>query len=208
MRDFLGRNARTVVVAVVAAVVASVATAGAASLITGKQIKDGSITAKDLSKAVRKQIAKTGATGVAGPQGPAGGPGPKGDDGTQGPAGPGTLLTAVKELPVGAGTTDVLTIPNFGVIFANCVNLTASAGVRVAAGQPVDFSMFLAAGPNVGQATGAAVDGTSLSPAPLGTEETVTLTVPGPTPRVATIHITSRNTGTGCRYSISVLSSS
>lgn len=85
MRGFLARNARTVVVAVVAAVVASVATAGAATLITGRQIKDGSISAKDLSKAVQKQLAKSGA---AGPQGPQGAPGAKGDTGpATGPAG-------------------------------------------------------------------------------------------------------------------------
>lgn len=67
---------------VLGAVVATAATAGAASLITGKQIKNGTISAKDLSKAVRKQLAKAGATGPVGPQGP------KGDVGPAGPTGP------------------------------------------------------------------------------------------------------------------------
>ena len=57
----------------------AIATAGsatAARLITGKQVKDGSITAKDLSKSLRRQIARTGVTGPAGPQGAAGPSGP------------------------------------------------------------------------------------------------------------------------------------
>jgi hypothetical protein len=60
-------------------VVATAGTATAAKLITGKQIKDGSISSKDLSKAVQAQLAKTG---LAGPAGPKGDPGPAG-----GPAG-------------------------------------------------------------------------------------------------------------------------
>jgi hypothetical protein len=64
----------------IGAVVATAATAGAASLITGKQIKDGSITAKDLSKALQHRIGKTGATGATGPQGPAGAAGKDGSN--------------------------------------------------------------------------------------------------------------------------------
>lgn len=55
--------------------VASAGTATAAKLITGKQIKDGSITSRDLSKGVRAQIAKAGKPGPAGPRGPKGDPG-------------------------------------------------------------------------------------------------------------------------------------
>jgi hypothetical protein len=65
-------------------VVASAATAGAASLITGQQIKNGTITQKDLSKAIRQQLSKTGAPGATGP---AGLRGPAGTDGLRGPAG-------------------------------------------------------------------------------------------------------------------------
>ena len=53
-------------------VVATAGTATAARLITGKQIKDGTISQKDLSKAVRAQLAKTG---IPGPPGPTGDPG-------------------------------------------------------------------------------------------------------------------------------------
>lgn len=66
-------------------VIATAATAGAASLITGKQIKNGTITAKDLSKAVRAQLQKAGIPGPAGPVGPKGDEGPKGATGAVGP---------------------------------------------------------------------------------------------------------------------------
>jgi hypothetical protein len=54
-------------------VIATAGTATAARLITGKQIKDGSVASRDLSKGVRNQIARKG---VAGPRGPQGIPGP------------------------------------------------------------------------------------------------------------------------------------
>ena len=61
--------------------IATAATAGAASLITGKQIKDGSISSKDLSKAVRAQLNKAAVPG------PSGAPGAAGRDGAPGAAG-------------------------------------------------------------------------------------------------------------------------
>ena len=59
-------------------VIASAGTATAAKLITSKDIKDGTIKAKDLSPALR---ARLGVPGPAGAQGPKGDPGPKGDSG-------------------------------------------------------------------------------------------------------------------------------
>lgn len=67
--------------------VATAGTATAAKLITGKQIKDGTISSKDLSKAVRQQLARAG---VAGPAGSAGPPGAKGEAGPKGEPGPST----------------------------------------------------------------------------------------------------------------------
>ena len=63
-------------------VIATGATAGATSLITGGQIKNGTIGAKDLSKAVRKKLARAGV------------PGPQGAKGDQGPAA-GQVVAAV-----------------------------------------------------------------------------------------------------------------
>ena len=86
MRRF--RVSPAMAVAVVAVVLSVTGSAVAAKLITGKQIKDGSISAKDLSKAVRLQLAKpggAGAKGDSGAAGPQGVPGPKGDAGAAGP---------------------------------------------------------------------------------------------------------------------------
>lgn len=75
---------------VIGLVVATAGTATAAKLITGKQIKDGTISRSDLTKALQQQLAKTGAAGAAGPagaQGPAGVPGAPGTPGAAGKAG-------------------------------------------------------------------------------------------------------------------------
>ena len=84
MRGMLGGWAGMTAAFVLGLVVALAASAGASSLITGRQIKDGSISAKDLSKAVRAQLAKAGRPGAQGPAGPKGDPGP-----ATGPAGGG-----------------------------------------------------------------------------------------------------------------------
>jgi hypothetical protein len=70
----------SMVVAVIALVAALSGSAVAASLITSKQIKDGTIQPRDLSKNARAAI-----KGPAGPEGPKG---DKGDPGATGAAGP------------------------------------------------------------------------------------------------------------------------
>jgi len=74
-------------VAFLALVIAMSGSAVAASLITSKQIKDGTIQVKDISKTARAQLAPKAAVGVPGPQGPAGSQGPNGDAGAQGEKG-------------------------------------------------------------------------------------------------------------------------
>jgi hypothetical protein len=66
-------------------VVAMAGSATAARLITGKQIKDGSISSKDLSKTLRAQLRKAGLAGPVGAQGPKGDPGSAGSAGSVGP---------------------------------------------------------------------------------------------------------------------------
>lgn len=66
------------------AVIASAATAGAAGLITGRQIRDGSVGLRDLSPAVRARLAAAGPTGPAGPKGDTG---PRGATGATGATG-------------------------------------------------------------------------------------------------------------------------
>ena len=69
---------------VLGAAIATAATATAASLVTSKQIKNGTITKKDLSPALRARLK---AAGAVGPQGPAGAPGAEGSRGPVGEAG-------------------------------------------------------------------------------------------------------------------------
>jgi hypothetical protein len=97
---------RTIIACVIVALVAGATSATAAKLITGKDIKNGSVTGGDikkgsisnediengtvykkkLSKAVRDQLNATGASGGTPPlPGP---PGPKGDKGDKGDTGP------------------------------------------------------------------------------------------------------------------------
>jgi hypothetical protein len=99
------RPSPALVVAIVALFVAFSGTATAALVMTGKNIKDGTITGKDVKnrtlgtnelskKAVTSLQGQRGPTGPGGPQGPKGEAGvqgvqgPKGDTGAAGPQGP------------------------------------------------------------------------------------------------------------------------
>jgi len=85
------RVLRTALLAAAAIAVLAAGSAGAAKLITGKQIKNGSIGLTDLSKAAKRALhGADGAAGSTGPQGPQGATGP------QGPAGPASLHTTIR----------------------------------------------------------------------------------------------------------------
>jgi hypothetical protein len=84
MRRLTSGRGAVVLAFLIGLLIATAGTATAARLITGKQIKDGSISTRDLSKSLQKTLkaaakAKPGAEGPQGPQGP---PGP-----STGPAG-------------------------------------------------------------------------------------------------------------------------
>jgi len=83
------------VVALLALVIAMSGSAVAATLITGRQIKDHTIQTRDISKralkALKGQPGKTGPQGLQGPKGDPGSPGAageKGETGATGPTGP------------------------------------------------------------------------------------------------------------------------
>jgi collagen triple helix repeat protein len=90
--------ARNLAVIVVVSLLLAASTAGAAALIDGGDVRDGSLTGRDvLNKSLTKKDfrgsvrGRRGLPGVQGPQGPQGaqGPqGPKGDIGSTGPRGP------------------------------------------------------------------------------------------------------------------------
>jgi hypothetical protein len=82
------RPSGSMLVALLALVMATTGSAVAASLITSKQIKNGTIQTADISKKAQKSLkGKTGARGPIGLTGAAGAPGAKGDKGDAGAAG-------------------------------------------------------------------------------------------------------------------------
>jgi hypothetical protein len=82
------RPSPSLIVAIIAVVMASAGSAVAARLITGKQIKNGTIQLADLSKSARQALqggrGPQGTVGPAGAAGAAGQPGAKGDTGDPG----------------------------------------------------------------------------------------------------------------------------
>lgn len=124
-RVFQGR-AGVVLAFVLGVVIASAATAGAAGLITGNQIKNGSISAKDLSKPLRKKLNKPRLPGPRGLQGPQGPPG------VAGPAGPLTTTLPAGQTLRGAFNLD-----------------SVAAGASASNGQAVSFGFSLRSAPTV-----------------------------------------------------------
>ena len=127
------------VVAAVAFAIGAAASAGAATLITGKQIRDGSIGVRDLSKKVRARLGKPGPIGPQGPQGVQGPQGPQGVPGEPAPTG-GFLSTAGGTITgplLGPGGTAAAPpfafsgAPNTGIFLSGSTNLALStAGVQ------------------------------------------------------------------------------
>lgn len=125
MRRLLEGRGGLVLVFVLGLAIATAATAGASSLVTGRQVKDGSIGVKDLTPTVRKQLKAAGPRGRQGVQGIQGTQGPKGD--------PGPLTTT---LP--AGQT-----------LRGAVNLDAEGDAGASMGQALSFGLSLRAAPSL-----------------------------------------------------------
>src|SRR5258705_11356931 len=87
LRRLFGRHTTTGLAFLAGVMLATAGSAAATRLITGAQIKDGSIGAKDLTKAVRAQLNKAGTPGAAGVAGPKGDAGTKGEAGAKGDQG-------------------------------------------------------------------------------------------------------------------------
>jgi hypothetical protein len=85
MKRITDKLTPSMVVALVALLVSLSGSAVAAGLITGKQIKDGSIGTRDISKNARASF--KGPAGPAGAQGAKGDPGQQGEKGAKGDAG-------------------------------------------------------------------------------------------------------------------------
>jgi hypothetical protein len=107
-------------VAAIALAVGGAATAGAARLLTGKDIKDASIEAKDLSKKARTSL--KGVAGPRGAQGAAGATGATGAAGANGNDATGLTMGSMK-LPAANGTY----FPPLGGTGGTSVNATEVA---------------------------------------------------------------------------------
>jgi hypothetical protein len=86
MATFLARRRGVLIAFILGLMLATAGTATAARLITGKDIKNGSIAERDLAKPVRAKLNSPGPQGAPGPQGPKGAQGPKGEQGPSGPS--------------------------------------------------------------------------------------------------------------------------
>lgn len=86
MRRWLTGRSGLVLAFLLGVLISIAGTATAARLITGAQIKNGTVTSRDLSKGVRAQLARAGRAGPAGPPGRAGAKGDRGDAGPPGSA--------------------------------------------------------------------------------------------------------------------------
>jgi hypothetical protein len=127
MRRILHGRAGMAAAFLLGLLIATAGTATAARLITGKQIKDGSISSKDLSKALRAQLKKPGVPGAAGAPGASGAPGPKGDAGAVGPV--------TGDLPSGVTLRGIYTMKTYGP--------------GTTAEEPISFGLRLASEPAV-----------------------------------------------------------
>jgi hypothetical protein len=149
MRNFSGKHrpSGAMIVALVALLLAMSGSAVAASLVTSRQIKDGTIQKRDLSKRAIRALRAKSAAGIPGPQGPKGDPGvpgPKGDPGAPGePGAPGAAgVAGTARAYARVGSLGLLAAPNKNVVGvdkiatgAYCVKLDPSidAAATVAA---------------------------------------------------------------------------
>lgn len=209
MRRIVQGRAGLALAFILGLVIATAGSATAARLITGKQVKDGSIGEKDLAASVRAKLKRTGAAGALGARGeagPKGDPGPRGDTG---PAGPGTLTTASAVLPDGAQQQVFLTIPGWGDVRGTCDNIAPNYGIGFVnrSGKVLDFVTTATTGSATLTSTGSLQpDGATATLAASGaasfhlTEQAVD----GVPPRVVLIRVGQR-LGSACRVWASAL---
>lgn len=129
----------SMVVAVIALIAALGGTAVAASLITSKDIQNGTIKKADLSKRLQAQLKKKGAKGDTGAQGPTG---PAGPTGPQGPAG----ASSMNQISALATTNNATPITEFYGRESSCNTPTSPFG---------DVSIAAVPGTNSATANGA-----------------------------------------------------
>lgn len=110
------RNTRVpaLLLCIVALIVGVAGTATAGRLLTGADIKDGSVTGKDVrdGSLTKKEFTGSlrGEPGPAGPAGPTGPAGPRGPAGPQGPSGVSGLQYQIAAQVIGANKTETWSV--------------------------------------------------------------------------------------------------
>jgi hypothetical protein len=147
-----------VVLLVVALVLCSGTTASAAFLITGKQIKDGSVTGRDVRD---HSLQTTDLKGVVrGPTGPIGPAGPVGPVGPTGPTGP-----AAVSAPVFKTASGTIAGSSSGGVSVSCPSGTVAAGGGGVA--PLESGVLEQSAPSDVLGTGWTVSFFDLLPTPI-----------------------------------------
>lgn len=133
MRRFRGSPA--MVVALVAVVLSVSGSAVAAKLITGKQIKNGTITKADLSKALQARLQATAQPGATGAKGDTG---PKGDAGAPGP---GAVKVDGDIVSPAVAKFTAPALGTLGVSLTGCQDISGSAVLRISATTPATIAI-------------------------------------------------------------------
>ncbi len=122
MRKLISRNWQALAVGAIVASVSIIAAAGAANLITGHDIKNGSLRGKDLhNKTLRAKKLRPGLLAKINDGGPQGATGPAGATGATGPQGTGGVSIG------GGGGGDPVTGTHWGVIERNTIGSPVAA---------------------------------------------------------------------------------
>lgn len=150
-------NRKTVIAcAVIVFALGSGATAAVRTLITSKDIKNGTIQLVDISGSAKSALhGQSGADGAPGPQGPQGAQGPQGPQGAPGPAGfigtAAAIGPKISQCAGGGGECQVQTAT------ATCPSGLASGGGYIT-GTPDDVVAYAALGPSASQYTVIAIN--------------------------------------------------
>ena len=142
------RTALAVLVAVLALIVAAGAGATASMIITGKQIKDGSITTKDVkNRSLKvKDLSPKATSKLRGATGPAGPRGATGATGATGPAGATGLqgLTGLQGIQGIQGVPGLPGLSGFDIVHET-INIPALGGSSSVAGTCTDDKLAISA---------------------------------------------------------------
>lgn len=159
MRTKLDGRTGMAVAFLLGAAIASAGTATATQLITGRQIKDGTIAARDLSPGLRAQLKRVSAAGATSPVAPQAVTGATGPAGPVGPTGPGGAAGAAGTSGApGTARAYAVVVPTTSCPSGN-VDCTATRARNVSRVRRVSPGDYCVTVPGLSGATAAAAAG-------------------------------------------------